>query len=380
LTTPKVDNKINENNFNKRGCGRLFREVIRTISPYIPGKPISEVKRELGLEKVIKLASNENPLGPSENVKKAIKESLDDLSLYPDGNCTELKLKLAKKLNVKPTQIIFGAGSDEITQLIASIFINPGDNSIMARPSFPRYETVTKVMGGIPIEIPLKNYTHDLEEFSKHINERTRVIWICNPNNPTGTIVKKDELYNFIKSVPSEIAVVVDQAYKEYIDDPEYPDAIHWLDEFKNLIVLQTFSKIYGLASLRIGYAIASEEIIEKLNRVRPPFNVNHVAQIAAIAALDDQEHIEKAKELNKKSLEFFYKSFEEMKLPYIKSYGNFVMVDVTKDAVEVFKKLLLKGIIVRPGDIFDMPTYIRVTTGLESDNMEFIKALKEVL
>ncbi len=380
MTTPALNNKINENKSTKRDVVYLFREVINTISPYIPGKPISEVKRELGLEKVIKLASNENPLGPSENVKKAIKESLSDLGFYPDGNCTELKLKLAKKLNVKPTQIIFGAGSDEITQFIASIFLNPGDNSIMARPSFPRYETVTKVMGGLPVEIPLKNHTHDLDEFAKHINERTKIIWICNPNNPTGTIVKKDELYSFIKSVPSEIAVVVDQAYREYIDDPEYPDATQWLYEFKNLIVLQTFSKIYGLASLRIGYAIASEEIIEKLNRVRPPFNVNHMAQVTAIAALEDTEHIQKAKELNKKSLEFFYKSFEEMNLQYIESYGNFVMVDLKKDAVEIFKKLLLKGIIVRPGDIFDMPTYIRVTTGLESDNMEFIKALKEVL
>jgi len=358
----------------------LFREVINTISPYIPGKPISEVKRELGLEKVIKLASNENALGPSENVKKALMQNLDELAIYPDGNCTELKLKLSKKLGVKSSQILLGAGSDEITQFIAAVFINPGDNAIMAKPSFPRYETVTKVMGGVPIELPLKDFTHDLQAFYDNINERTKVIWICNPNNPTGTIVKRKELYDFIKSVPSHIAVVVDQAYKEYIDDPEYPDALEWLNEFENLIVLQTFSKIYGLAALRVGYAIASEDIIEKLNRVRPPFNVNHLAQIAAIFALEDEEHVKKAKELNKKSLEFFYKSFEEMGLPYIKSYGNFVMVDVKKDAVEVFKKLLLKGIIVRPGDIFGMPTYLRVTTGLESDNMGFIMALKEVL
>lgn len=266
------------------------------------------------------------------------------------------------------------------TQFIAAVFINPGDNAIMAKPSFPRYETVTKVMGGVPIELPLKDFTHDLEAFYNNINERTKVIWICNPNNPTGTIVKRKELYDFIKSVPSHIAVVVDQAYKEYIDDPEYPDATEWLYEFENLIVLQTFSKIYGLASLRIGYVMASEEIIEKLNRVRPPFNVNHLAQIAASAALDDEEHVKKAKELNKKSLEFFYKNFEEMGLFYIKSYGNFVMVDVKKDAVDVFKKLLLKGIIVRPGDIFGMPTYLRVTTGQEGDNMGFIKALKEIL
>ncbi|ACM59961.1 histidinol-phosphate aminotransferase [Caldicellulosiruptor bescii] len=358
----------------------MFREVINTISPYIPGKPISEVKRELGLEKVIKLASNENPLGPSENVKKALMQNLDELGIYPDGNCTELKLKLSKKLGVKPSQILLGAGSDEITQFIAAVFINPGDNAIMAKPSFPRYETVTKVMGGVPIELPLKDFTHDLEAFYNNINERTKVIWICNPNNPTGTIVKRKELYDFIKSVPSHIAVVVDQAYKEYIDDPEYPDATEWLYEFENLIVLQTFSKIYGLASLRIGYVMASEEIIEKLNRVRPPFNVNHLAQIAASAALDDEEHVKKAKELNKKSLEFFYKNFEEMGLFYIKSYGNFVMVDVKKDAVDVFKKLLLKGIIVRPGDIFGMPTYLRVTTGQEGDNMGFIKALKEIL
>lgn len=357
-----------------------FREVVNTISPYIPGKPISEVKRELGLKKVIKLASNENPLGPSENVKKAIIENLNELSIYPDGNCTELKLKLSKKLNVKPSQIIFGAGSDELTQLIANIFINPGDNAIMAKPSFSRYETVTKVMGGIPIEVPLKNYKHALDEFYNNINERTRIIWICNPNNPTGTIVKKDELYSFIKSIPSNIAVVVDQAYNEYIDDVDYPNAIEWLDEFKNLIVLQTFSKIYGLASLRIGYAITSEDIVENLNRVRPPFNVNQLAQIAALIALDDEEHVRKAKELNRKSLEFFYNEFEKMNLPYIKSYGNFVMVDVKKDAVDVFKKLLLKGIIVRPGDIFDMPSFLRITTGLESDNMEFIKALKEIL
>ncbi|MEZ0535693.1 histidinol-phosphate transaminase [Caldicellulosiruptoraceae bacterium PP1] len=358
----------------------LFRDVISTISPYIPGKPISDVKRELGLENVIKLASNENPLGPSQKVVEAITKHFNELSLYPDGNCTELKKKLSEKLNVKSSQILLGAGSDEITQFIANVFIDAGDNSIMAKPSFPRYETVTKVMGGIPIEIPLLNYKHNLDEFLKNMNNRTKVIWICNPNNPTGTIIEKDQLFSFIKSVPKDIVVVIDQAYKEYIDDPSYPDAIEWLEHFENIIVLQTFSKIYGLASFRIGYAISSEEIIEKLNRVRPPFNVNSLAQVAALAALDDTEYIANAKKLNKASLEYFYKKFEELNLPYIKSYGNFVMVDIKKNSVEIFKQLLQKGIIIRPGNIFGMDTFIRVTTGTMEENQYFIKELQKLL
>lgn len=356
------------------------REIIKSISPYIPGKPISDVKRELGLNNVIKLASNENPLGPSKYVLEALANSLEELSRYPDGNCTELKNKLAKKFDVKPSQVLFGAGSDEITQFIAAVFLNNGDNSIMAIPTFPRYETVSKVMGAMPIEIPLKNYKHDLDAFLSNINEKTKIIWICNPNNPTGTIIEKDGLYSFLKKVPKDIVVVVDQAYIEYIDNPNYPDAKQYLDEFPNLIVLQTFSKIYGLASFRIGFAISSEEIIEKLNRVRPPFNVNHLAQIAAYYALDDIDYINAVKELNKISLEYLYNEFKSLNLNFIESYANFVMVDVKTDSTEIFNKLLRKGIIVRPGNAFGMSSFIRVTTGTMDENKLFIKNLVEVL
>lgn len=357
-----------------------YRKTLETISPYQPGKPIDDVKRELGLSKVIKLASNENPLGCSPKAVEAVTASMMTPSLYPDGNCTDLRNSLSKKFNVKPEQLIFGAGSNEIVAFLGETFINPGDESVMAVPTFPWYETAVKMMDGVAIEIPLKNHFHDLETMLSKINEKTKIVWLCNPNNPTGTMYTANEQEDFIKKVPSNVVIVLDEAYYEYVDNKDYPDSIPLLEKYPNIIILRTFSKVYGLASLRIGYGIASEELIGYLNRIRPPFNVNTAAQVAALASLSDSEFLAKTLKNNDAGKKFLYNAFEEMGLEYIPTECNFVMVDTKKESIEVFNKLLAKGVIVRPGKGFRMPTWQRVTIGTPEENAEFIAALKQVL
>ncbi len=267
----------------------LQRNTVNYLKPYIPGKPISEVKRELGLDKVIKLASNENPLGCSPKATEAVTKWAENMAIYPDGNCTDLRNALAKKLKLKPTQFLFGAGTDQILEIIAATFINPGDKTITGHPSFSRYETVTQIMDGELIQVSLTHdYRFDLNSILNNIDEKTRIVWICNPNNPTGTIITAQELNSFLEKISKEILVVLDEAYYEYAKGGDYPESLELLDSYDNIIILRTFSKIYGLAGLRVGYAISNENIIEYLNRVRGPFNVNGAAQVAAIAALED--------------------------------------------------------------------------------------------
>jgi histidinol-phosphate aminotransferase len=357
-----------------------YRKTLEGILPYQPGKPIDDVKRELGLSKVIKLASNENPLGCSLKAVEAVTACMMTPSLYPDGNCTELRNALSSKLNVKPEQLIFGAGSNEIVAFLGETFINPGDESVMAVPSFPWYETAVKMMDGIAIEIPLKNHTHDLETMKSKINDRTKIVWLCNPNNPTGTMYTAKEQDEFLKSVPSNVVVVLDEAYCEYVGNKDYPNSVPLLEKYPNVIILRTFSKVYGLASLRIGYGIANVEMISYLNRIRPPFNVNAAAQVAALASINDSDFVSKTVENNNAGKEFLYSSFKDMGLDYIPTECNFIMVDTKKDSIEIFNKLLAKGVIVRPGKGFRMPTWQRVTIGTPEENTEFISALKEVL
>lgn len=357
------------------------RNTVNSLSPYIPGKPISEVQRELGIDRVIKLASNENPLGSSPSATKAVQDWAENMAIYPDGNSTELKGILSKKLGVDPGQLLFGSGTDQVLEIIAQTYINPGDNSIMGYPSFPRYETVVKVMDGEAVEVPLdKEHRLDLDGFLERIDDRTRIIWICNPNNPTGTIITEEEQRSFLKKVPKHVLVILDEAYYEYALGGDYPRSIELLDEFDNLLILRTFSKAYGLAGLRIGYAISNKDIIGYINRVRGPFNTSAAAQVAAIAALGDQSFIESSINTNREGKEYLYSAFEDMGLDYIPTYANFLMVKVGMPSDQVFKELLKKGVIIRSGDIFGMDDWIRITIGTMEENEMFIQALREVI
>lgn len=353
-----------------------YRKVCENIQPYVPGKPISDVQRELGLTDVIKLASNENPLGCSKKVTQAISDALSEISLYPDGNATVLRNKLAEKHGLKPGQIIFGAGSNEIITFIAQIFLNPGDESIYAQPSFSWYDTAVLATGANPVIIPLKDYTHDLEAMKNAITDKTKIIWICNPNNPTGTIITAKEQEEFLKAVPSNIVVVLDEAYYEFARGGDYPESVSLLEKYPNIIILRTFSKAYGLASLRVGYGMASEEIVSYLNRVRPPFNVNTLAQTAAIAALEDEDFVREVLKVNKAGRDMLYEAFEKLGLRYVKSHANFIWVETPLSSGEMFQKLLHRGVIVRPF----MGKWLRITVGKKEQNEKLIKALTELL
>lgn len=357
------------------------RDTVKDSKPYIPGKNIDDVKKEYNLSNVIKLASNENPLGCSSLVKQTILENLSNINIYPDGNASKLRKKLVKKLNIKDNQLIFGAGSDEIITMISQTFINSDDEAIICTPTFPRYASAVKLMGGKMIEVPLNEYyTYDLDGIFKKITSKTKIIFIANPNNPTGTIITADELLKFIQQVPENILIVMDEAYSEYINDSNYPNTLSLLDTYKNIMVLRTFSKVYGLASLRIGYGIASSHIIEFLNRVRGPFNLTTMAQVAALAALDDEEFLNKAVQTNDEVKQYTYKKCNEMNINYIPTYGNFIMIDVKTDTLNVFKHLQSKGIIVRPGCFLGMEGWLRVTLGTKEQMQQFFTTLQSII
>jgi histidinol-phosphate aminotransferase len=346
---------------------------------YQPGKPVDDVKRELGLTEVIKLASNENPFGSSPKVKEAIALEVENISIYPDGAAVELTAALSSYHGVNTDQIIFGAGSDEIILMIARAFLVPGDETIMADQTFPQYKHNAQVENAVIIEVPLKEGTHDLFAMQQRITDKTKVIWVCNPNNPTGTINTMDEVEWFLSKVPAHVLVVLDEAYCEYIDNPSYPDGLMLLNKYPNVILLRTFSKIYGLASLRIGYGIGHPDVIRSINQVREPFNTSRFAQAAALAALQDEEFVSHCREANKVGLAYFNSSFAELGLEAFPAYGNFIMVDVKRSAQEVFDALLRKGIIVRAGHKL-YPTHIRITVGSQEQNEKVIAALTAVL
>lgn len=357
----------------------LPKPQIVNLPVYQPGKPIEEVKRELGLEEVIKLASNENPFGCSPRVRAAIERELANISLYPDGSAAELTEALAGRLGVKREQIIFGCGSDEIIALIARAFFLPGDETVMADQTFSVYKSNADIEGAASIEVPLRDGTHDLEAMLGSIGSRTKVVWICNPNNPTGTIVPNDELVSFLDRVPGHVLVVLDEAYAEYVTDAAYSDGIALLDKYPNLVVLRTFSKIYGLASLRIGYGVGQSGVIKLINQVREPFNTSRIGQAAAKAALADQEFVSDCRTKNRQGIDYLYGEFERLELPFFPAHGNFIMVDVKRPAVEMFQALLQLGIIVRAG-FPKYPNYVRVTVGSAEQNAKFVAALEQVL
>ncbi|MGI6453781.1 MAG: histidinol-phosphate transaminase [Syntrophomonadaceae bacterium] len=359
---------------------RKARPEIFNLKPYVPGKPIDEVRRELGIDEIIKLASNENPLGASPKGVAAVREALADLHLYPDANCFNLKKKLAAALEVSQDGLIIGNGSDELLKLIAETFLSPGDTVIYPDPSFAEYEFTAKIMGAECKIVPLVDFKLDLDGILAAIDQKTKIVYICNPNNPTGTIVTADELERFMQKVPNDVLVIFDEAYYEYVASQDYISGLNYVKQGFNAIVLRTFSKIYGLAGLRVGYGITTPEIARAVERVTEPFNVNLLAQAAAVAALDDVEHVTQSKQVNLSGIKYLYEEFDKLGLKYVETQSNFIFADMGQDSQNIFQQLLAKGVIIRPGYIFGFPTFIRVTVGNERENQIFIKALKEVL
>jgi histidinol-phosphate aminotransferase len=358
-----------------------MRSCLMSITPYKPGKPIEEVERELGLKNVIKMASNENPLGPSSLAVEAMQGCLDKMHIYPDGSCYYLRQALAERLQVEPEQLIFGNGSDEILSFLTLAYVKPGEEAVMVTPTFSEYEFAMRIMDGAFCTIPLtgSDFSYDFEAVLNSVNENTRLVFICSPNNPTGTIIRNSEFKDFIERLPEKVLVLLDQAYLEYVNDSDHVSGLDYIAKGYPVIALRTFSKIYGLAGLRIGYGIAPKEIISELNRVREPFNVNAMAQAAAIAALDDSDHVERSRSLVSRGRKQLTEGLAEMGLRPVPDQANFCFVDIKEDSQKVFQALLKKGVIVRTGDIFGFPTFIRVTYGTEEQNDRFLTALKEV-
>lgn len=358
----------------------LANRYISNLIPYQPGKPIEELERELGITSAIKLASNENPLGPSPLAIKAAQNVLTKAHFYPDGGCYELKQTLSKFLNVNPDQLTIGNGSENVLEIIAKAYLNEKSSAVVSQYAFITIPLLVKSYGAKLISVPAQNFSHDIPNMIKAIQEDTRIVFVVNPNNPTGTYTNKNDLITLLDSVPAHVLVVVDEAYSEYIDKPDYPNTLELLKKYSNLIITRTFSKVYGLAALRLGFAISSPQIADILNRARLPFNVNSIAAIAAQAALADKDHLSKSIKLNKDGMQQMELALKKMNLEYIPSLGNFITIDVKTNASELYQKLLRQGVIVRPLAAYDMPTFIRVTIGTKEQNERFIEALKKIL
>ncbi len=352
---------------------------IEELVPYPPGKPIEELERELGITGSIKMASNENPLGPSPLGVKAAKEALEGVNRYPDGGCYYLRRALSGRLGVDMEMIITGNGSNEIIELLVRTFLRPGDEAVFGGPSFAVYPLVTKAAGGVGVSVPLKDMTLDLEAMRGAVTERTRIVFIANPNNPTGTIVRGDELGAFIDSMPDDIIICLDEAYCEYVTGSAYPDSLRYIGGEKPVIVLRTFSKIYGLSGLRAGYGIGPAEMIDYMNRVRQPFNMNSIAQAAALAAIGDDGHVERSRRNNASGLEYLYGELTALGLEYVPTEANFFLIKVGRGR-EVYEALLKRGVIVRPMESYGLDEYIRLTVGLPAENERFIGSLRDVL
>jgi len=352
---------------------------VRGLQPYVPGKPIEELEREYGVKNVIKLASNESPLGPSPKALAAAQAALPEIVRYPDGGGFALKRALAAKLRVLPEQITLGNGSNDILEFAVRAFVTAQHEVIFSQHAFAVYPIVSQAVGARAVEVPARDWGHDLVAMHAAVTARTRLVFIANPNNPTGTWLRSDELQEFLDSVPESVLVVVDEAYFEYVEAGEYPNTVAWLARYPNIICARTFSKIYGLAGLRVGYGVSSPAVADILNRVRQPFNVNSIAQAAALAALDDDAHLHKARRVNTDGMRQLVNGFEQLGLDYIPSVGNFVCVEVG-EAGRVYEQLLRAGVIVRPVANYGMPRHLRVTVGLADENQRFLDALKKIL
>jgi len=359
----------------------LERPELKSLKKYIPGKPIEEVQREYGLTEVIKLASNENPLGPSPKAVAAMQAELGKVNLYPEPACPTLTVQVADRLNLGPDNILFDNGGDATLTTIAQAFINPGDEAIMAQPSFVSYPTTVQIMSGRCVAVPVgPDLRHDLPRMAAAITPRTRLLYVCNPNNPIGNIVYQKETDWLMERVPEHVIVVFDEAYYDFVEHPDYPDTLPYVRQGRNAIVIRTFSKIFGLAGVRVGYAISTPEIVDSLGKVRETFPVDRVAQAGASAALEDEEFRQQTVANNRAGKQFLYERFASLGMSYIPTEANFVWVDFGVDSREVFNRLLRRGVIVRPGFIWSFPTCARVTIGTQSDNEKFIAALEAVL
>ena len=352
---------------------------IRTISPYAPGKPISELERELGLKDIVKLASNENPLGTSPKALKAAQDALMDASRYPDGNGFELKAAISDRYGVQVESIVLGNGSNDLLELAARAFLEPGLSAVYSKHAFAVYALAVLAVGAQGIETEAKHWGHDLDLMLDNVAKDTRVVFIANPNNPTGTLLSKAEIESFLKRLPSSVVVVLDEAYNEYLPEGMDTESVKWLSQFPNLIITRTFSKAYGLAGLRVGFALANPELADMMNRVRQPFNVNSIAQAASIAALTDTAFLEQSREVNFSGMEQIIEGLNRLGLEHIPSFGNFLTFHVG-NAGEIYQKLLRLGVIVRPIAGYAMPEHLRVSIGLEHENEKFLKALERAI
>ena len=353
---------------------------VRSLRPYQPGKSIDELEREHGISGIIKLASNENPRAPSASVGRVVTKMLPELSRYPDGGGFHLKQALADHLGVDPSQITLGNGSNDVLELITRAFVRPGQGVIVAQHSFAVYTLAAKSANADLRVVPAIQWGHDLEGMAEVVDDETRIIFIANPNNPTGTWVSRDSLINFLDSIPNHVLVVLDEAYFEYVEEEDYPDGIQLLSHYPRLIMTRTFSKIHGLAGLRVGYSVSSSKIAEILNRVRQPFNVNALGYVAALAALQDKEFVVESQTLNREQMSRICKGLDRLGLNWIPSVGNFVSVDVGRSAAPVFQRMLQSGVIVRLIENYGMPNHLRITVGLEAENARALSALESAL
>lgn len=361
---------------------KLAVSGVQQLSPYQPGKPIDELAREFGLNPadIIKLASNENPLGPSKKALAAIEGELADLTRYPDGNGFELKTALSEKLGVSIQQITLGNGSSDILEFIVKCFVAPGNDVVVSQHAFAIYSLVTRMQGGNVIQVPAKNWGHDLEAMAQAITEKTKIVFVTNPNNPTGTWSTKTQLTEFLNAVPPHVIVLLDEAYFEYVDKADYPNGVELLSAYPNLVVARTFSKAYGLASLRVGYGVSSEQLADLMNRVRPPFNVDSLALAAAVACVKDEAYVRQSKELNDQGMLQLQSGFDQLNVGWIPSVGNFICFEVPGRAIEIYQGLLSKGVIVRPVANYEMPDHLRVSIGTQQENQRFLLELKGLL
>jgi histidinol-phosphate aminotransferase len=358
----------------------IIPSYLQKIVPYEPGKPIEELQRELGLKEVIKLASNESPLGPPEAAVEAAKRGFEESHRYPDDNCYYLKKKISRKFNVPEKHVTIGAGSAEIIVNIARALLGPDDFAVISEQTFVMYWLAVQSVNGNIIRVPLRDYTYDLVRMAAAVNDQVRIVYIANPNNPTGTMITAEEFDRFMSAIPKDVVVVYDEAYRDYVADPDYPVPVPYYRRGDNIVILRTFSKVYGLAGLRIGYSIANDALSDALRRVRVPFNVSIPAAAAAEAALDADDHIKQAVELNRDGMAYLTAEMAKMGLNVIPSVGNFLTIDFGYDTGGLNDKFLREGVIVRPLASFGMPTGLRITVGLPEENRKFIQALKAVL
>jgi len=359
---------------------KLIRDNVSKIEQYKPGKPAEILIRELALEEEIcKMASNENPLGPSPLAIEAVRKSLKEASLYPDNSCYYLKEKLAEHLRVLPENLRIGNGSSELILLLGIAFLNPEDTLIMSQSSFIFAKIVSQIIGCKLVEVPLKEYRHDLDAILESITPDTKIVYLDNPMNPIGTMTTHKEMSMFMERLPEDIVVVLDEAYHDFVNDCDYPKSWRFIEKGRNVIALRTFSKMYGLAGFRVGYGVAKKEFIHALDKVSSPFSVNRLGQIGAAAALEDKDHVQKTREMNETGKDYLYRHFEEFDIFYIPSETNFVTIDVKTDTKPIANELQKKGIIIRPLSMYGLPTFLRVTTGTPEQNKRFMDAFKKI-